>query len=127
MEQVSEASGGLFARLWQSIKGFALFVRLLLQYIFDRSLDALARDLVIIQREADLFLGATLFLIGLLGFESSRYCDGNLNDYISCTRPATYYYFDTLDIVLLVLGIFFVLVWYFKHKERTSRPPVKKN
>lgn len=127
MEQAVEQKTGLFARVGRAIKAFFQFVWLLLQYLFDRTLDALARDIVIIQREADLFLGAALCTIGLLGFESSRYCDGNLNDYISCTRPATYYYFDTLDIILIVLGVFFMLVWYFKHTERTVRPTPKKN
>jgi hypothetical protein len=126
MEQ-GEVQIGLLGRVWRRVKKVGVFVSLLLQYIFDRTLDALARDVVIIQREADLFLGTALLAIGLLSFESSRYCDGNLNDYISCTRPATYYYFDTLDIVLIVLGIFFMLVWHFKHKERTVRPTPKKN
>lgn len=127
MEQSVETPKGFVGKTWQRVTGLARFLWLLLQYLFDRSLEALARDAIIIQREADLFLGATLFLVGLLGFESARYCDGNLNDYISCTRPATYYYFDTLDIVLIVLGIFFMLIFHFKHKERTSRPLTKKN
>ncbi len=123
MEEELKERKGVWARIVHAGK----FVWLLLQYLFDRLLDALARDVVIIQREADLFLGSALGLVGLLGFESARYCDGNLNDYISCTRPATYYYFDTFDIVLIVLGIFFVLVWYFKHKEHTVRPVSRKN
>lgn len=123
MEEIQKERKGV----WVRVVNVGTFVWLLIQYLFDRTLNAFARDLVIIQREADLFLGAALSLVGLLGFESARYCDGNLNDYISCTRPATYYYFDTLDTVLIVLGIFFVLVWYFKHKERTGRPTHKKN
>ncbi len=123
MEEIQKERKGIWARTVNAGK----FAWLLLQYLFDRSLDALARDFIIIQREADLFLGAALSLVGLLGFESARYCDGNLNDYISCTRPATYYYFDTLDTVLIVLGIFCMLVWYFKHKERTTRPVSRKN
>lgn len=123
MEEIQKEQKGVWARIVNA----GTFVWLLIQYLFDRSLDALARDFIIIQREADLFLGAALTLVGLLGFESARYCDGNLNDYISCTRPATYYYFDTLDITLTVLGAFFILVWYFKHKERTTRPHPKKN
>ncbi len=122
MEEVPKERG-----VWARTVNVGRFAWLFLQYLFNRALDALARDLVILQREADLFLGATLSLVGLLGFESARYCDGNLNDYISCTRPATYYYFDKLDVTLLVLGIFFIFVWYFKHKERTGRPITKKN
>ncbi len=127
MEQAKQTPDGFVSGIWQKIKTLAQFAWLLFQHLFDRSLDALARDLVIVQREADLFLGAALSLVGLLGFESARYCDGNLNDYISCTRPATYYYFDTLDIVFIIFGLFFMLVWYFKHKERTNRPAHKKN
>ena len=127
MEELSKQEIGFFLRAGKGTKRFFQVLWLFVRYLFDRTLDALARDVVVVQREADLFLGIALFLIGLLGFESSRYCDGNLNDYISCTRPATYYYFDTLDIVCIVIGTFFVLVWYFKHKERTARPQGKKN
>ncbi len=123
MEEIRKEQKGVVARIVDAGR----FMRLLIQYLFDRSLDALVRDFVIIQREADLFLGAALSLLGLLGFESARYCDGNLNDYISCTRPATYYYFDTLDVVLIVLGVCFMLTWYFKHKERSTRPVSRKN
>lgn len=115
---------GFFGRIVYTVKRFVHLVWLLMQYGFDRGVEALARDVFIIQREADIFLGSVLLVVGLLGFESGRYCDGNVGDYISCTRPATYYYFDTLDVVLICLGAFFILVWYFKSQERAK--PAKK-
>lgn len=127
MEPTAVQNVGPVTRAWRRVQAFFKFIWLLARYLFDRSLDAVSRDLVIIQREADLFLGTALLLIGLLGFDSARYCDGNVNDHISCTRPATYYYFDTLDVALIVLGVFFILVWYFKHNERTARSTTKKN
>ncbi len=123
MEETQTDRKGLLAKIAHVGKTMWL----IMQYFFDRAMDALARDVFIVQREADIFLGSALLTIGLLGFESGRYCDGNVNDHISCTRPATFYYFDTLDIVFIVLGLFFIFVWYFKHTERTPRSPAKKN
>jgi hypothetical protein len=123
MEDKVEEKLGIFGKVRNTLK----MVWLVLQYFFNRAVDALAKDILIIQREADLFLGSALLAVGLLGFESSRYCDGNVNDHISCTRPATYYYFNTWDIALIVLGVFFVLVWYFKSQERAVRPKQQKN
>ena len=68
-------------------------------------------------REFDLFLGNALLFIGLLSFESDKYCDGNTADYLSCTRPSTYYYFDALDIVLIVLGSTLVIAWFLKQRR----------
>lgn len=68
-------------------------------------------------REFDLFLGNALILIGLLSFESDKYCDGNTADYLSCTRPSTYYYFDYLDIALIILGSTLVIAWFLKQRR----------
>ncbi len=87
-------------------------------YLFDRLIDTVVEYTRIIVRERDLFFGATLFLVGLLSFESGKYCDGNAADYLSCTRPATFYYFDTLDTVLIVAGSICILVWFMKEKYR---------
>lgn len=81
--------------------------------------DAAGSRIRIIRREADLFLGSALFFLGLLGFESDRYCDGNPADYLSCTRPTTFYYFDLLDIALIVAGVFFILFWLL-HERKPS-------
>lgn len=91
----------------------ALFVG----YVFELFGAAMKRNAGIIAREADIFFGSALLSIGLLGFESSKYCDGNTAEYLSCTRPSTYYYYDALDIVLVILGISFILFWFFKREH----------
>jgi hypothetical protein len=68
--------------------------------------------------EFELFLGTALALIGVLGFESGKYCDGNTADYLSCTHPTTYYYFNVVDIALVVLGACLVLVWVLNRTQR---------
>ncbi len=68
-------------------------------------------------REFDLFLGNALLLIGLLSFESDKYCDGNTADYLSCTRPSTYYYFDWLDILLIIIGSTLIIAWFLKQRR----------
>ena len=75
------------------------------------------RNLGIIRREVELFLGAALTLVGILGFNSAKFCDGNTADYLSCTRPTAYHYYSASDIILIVVGVFFVLLWFLKRKE----------
>jgi hypothetical protein len=75
----------------------------------------------IIQREIDIFLGTAMVLVGLLNFHSGKYCDGNTADYLSCTRPNTYYYFTGFDIVLVVLGAFLILIWFLKNRPANNR------
>ncbi len=65
-------------------------------------------------REPALFLGAILLILGLMSFEVGRYCDGNTAQYLSCTRSAAYYYYDTLDRTIAVIGAFFLLGWYVR-------------
>lgn len=91
---------------------FVLFV----QFLFDTVFASIGRNLRIIGREFDLFFGTALTIVGTLGFESDKYCDGNTADYLSCTRPSTYYYFDSLDVALVVIGVFFILFWIIKRK-----------
>src|ERR1700690_850362 len=81
---------------------------------FDRITDIAEQDGSIIKREGDLFAGAALVLIGLMHFQSNRYCDGNSADYLSCTRPSSYYYYGGLEIILVLLGSFFILLWFIK-------------
>jgi hypothetical protein len=68
--------------------------------------------------ELDLFLGALLLLLGLLNWSSGKYCDGNTADYLSCTNPATYYYYNALEIGLIVLGALLILVWFVKNRQK---------
>lgn len=67
--------------------------------------------------EFELFFGSVLLAAGLLGFESDKYCDGNTADYLSCTRPSTFYFYDAIDITLVVLGVFFIFFWILGRKK----------
>ena len=96
-------------RLWLA----GMFV----MYLFDRLGVWIGVRASIIVRESDLFLGVAVFLVGLLGFESGRYCDGNSADYLSCTRPATYYFFDAPHTILIILGAFLVMVWFLRTRR----------
>lgn len=68
-------------------------------------------------REFDLFLGNALVVVGVLGFDSDKFCDGNTADYLSCTRPSTYYYFDWLDILLVMIGTTLIIAWFLKQRR----------
>jgi hypothetical protein len=94
-------------RTRRSIGGWFLIV-------FDRTMDTLEEDWAIVRQQSDLFLGALLFLLGLLDFHSGKYCDGNTADYLSCTRPVTYYYYTWLEIILIILGVILILLWFMK-------------
>jgi hypothetical protein len=84
---------------------------------FDHVMDALEVDWKIIKQQSDLFLGALLFLLGLLDFHSGKYCDGNTADYLSCTRPVTYYYYTWLEMILIILGVTLILLWFMKRNR----------
>ena len=87
-------------------------ISLFFQYLYDTFLEVAASDWKVFKREARIFIGSALFIVGLLGFDSGKYCDGNTADYLSCTRPSTYYYYDNLDVVLVVIGIFLIIMWF---------------
>ncbi|MFZ2555212.1 MAG: hypothetical protein WAZ27_03825 [Minisyncoccia bacterium] len=99
------------------IKTAVRFLSLLMHFLFDRLVAATTANTLLMLREIDLFLGTALLAIGFFSFESDKFCDGNTADYLSCTRPSTFYYFDTLDIFLIVVGIFFILLWVLKSRE----------
>lgn len=110
MEETHDSFGARARnRLWLS----GMFV----MYLLDRLGVWIGMRANVIVRESDLFLGVALFLIGLLGFESGRYCDGNSADYLSCTRPATYYFYDAPHMMLIVLGVFLILVWFLRARR----------
>jgi lipoprotein signal peptidase len=92
-------------------------VSLIAQRLFDGAVDGIGERMAIIRRESDLFLGSLLLAVGLLGFNSDKFCDGNSADYLSCTRPSTYYYFSAFDQVLIVAGLLLVLVWFFSRRK----------
>ncbi len=77
-------------------------------------------SLRIIAHEKALFMGVALTLVGLLSFESGKFCDGNTADYLSCTRPSTYYFFSPLEITIIVIGVFFILIWLLGRPKHRS-------
>lgn len=81
---------------------------------FDHVLDSVETDWHIIKREGDLFSGALVLLLGALNVQSGKYCDGNTSDYLSCTRPTTYYYYNGLEVALIIIGVFLILLWWQK-------------
>lgn len=89
--------------------------------VFDTFLDSVADAISIVMREFTLFLGTALVLIGLLGFSSDKFCDGNTADYLSCTRPNAYYYYDWFHITLVVIGVFFVMIWFLRRRNEDPR------
>lgn len=91
---------------------------LFVNYIFDTLLVSLRKNFSIMLKEIDLFLGSALVIIGMLSFESDKYCDGNTADYLSCTRPTTYYYFDAFDKILILLGVFLIILWFVKRNNK---------
>ena len=68
----------------------------------------------VIRKEADLFFGTAITIVGMLGFSAGRYCDGNTAEYLSCTRPSSFYYFDALHITLVIIGVFYIALWFRK-------------
>jgi hypothetical protein len=99
------------------VKRLLWVVWLFVVYIFDSLIDAVGENFRVIEREFQVFLGSTLILIGLFGFESDKFCDGNTADYLSCTRPSTYYFYDVLDVALIVIGALLILAWYLKRRS----------
>ena len=83
------------------------------EYIYDSVED----HLIVMRREATLFAGTFFVIVGLLHFRSDKYCDGNTAEYLSCTRPTTYYYFGAFEIALVVLGVFLLLLWWVKKRS----------
>ena len=84
----------------------------------DRLTDLAYDDARVIKREVQLFVGMAFLLVGFFHFKSGKYCDGNAADYLSCTRPSTYYYYGGLEIILLILGSFLVVLWFLKSRAR---------
>lgn len=81
--------------------------------------DFVGGSLRTIAREARLFIGVALTLIGLLNFHSDKFCDGNSADYLSCTRPSTYYFYSPLDITIIVIGVFLILIWLLNRRRHS--------
>ena len=103
------------------VKRIVRIVWLTIVYFFDVLADAIIERFSVMQTQSDLFLGSVLTLIGFFSFQSGKYCDGNTADYLSCTRPTTYYYYPTISIILIVIGICLVLVWKVRRDTEAHR------
>ena len=110
MEETQDSFGAR-VRNWLWLAG------MFTMYLFDRLGVWVGSRVNVVVRESDLFLGTALFLIGFVGFESGRYCDGNSADYLSCTRPATYYFYDAPHTILIILGVFLVMMWVLRDRR----------
>ncbi len=88
-----------------------------IEYIATQIVDAVTEDLRVFRKEANLFLGTTIGLLGLFNWSTGKYCDGNSSDYLSCTRPTVYYYYGAFEIALMVLGVVLVLVWCVNNRQ----------
>jgi hypothetical protein len=88
---------------------------------FMRTVDSISdffvRALGTIAHDASLFIGVALTLVGLLSIEADKFCDGNTADYLSCTRPSTYYFYSPLDIAIVVVGVFLILIWVRSRRD----------
>ena len=88
-----------------------------IEYISVHLAEALSENLRIIRQEGNLFLGTALMVLGFFNWSSAKYCDGNTADYLSCTRPVTYYYYGGFEIALLLVGVTLVLIWLVKNRK----------
>ena len=94
---------------------------LTLQYLFDKLMDFGEKDFAIIKQEGELFFGTALTLIGVFSFQNGKNCDGNTADYLSCTRPSTFYYYGAFEILLIVVGVFFIMLWFLRSRHAHGR------
>ena len=116
MDEISYGSDRGTGESW--VKRVLRAVWLAVYRWFDRLLDWIEINWAIMRREAELFLGAGFLLLGLLNFQSDKYCDGNAADYLTCTQPSTYYYYGALEIFLILVGAVLILLWFQKRDRR---------
>ena len=90
----------------------------LIVYALEYVADGIIEAWHVMRHDAGLFWGVGFTIIAIFGFSSGRYCDGNTAEYLSCTRPATYYFYDVWHVGLLVIGVFFILVWFLKVRHK---------
>jgi hypothetical protein len=93
---------------------------LTIEFVFNKIADALSEYFDIIKRESELFLGIALVLVGFLNFQNGKNCDGNTADYLTCTRPSTFYYYSWIEITVIIIGVFLVLLWLLKLQHRRA-------
>ena len=97
--------------------GFLTTLWISIEFISVQIADTLMEYVSVMRRELELFLGSGLLLIGFFNWSSGKYCDGNTADYLACTNPVTYYYYDAFAIGLIVVGAFLTLIWLVKNRK----------
>ncbi len=97
--------------------GYLKMLWLTALYLMDRLFDWTLERLALVRKESDLFLGLLLTILGVMSLHAGRFCDGNSADYLSCTRPAVYYYYSGIDMALVVLGVFLIAFWILARKR----------
>lgn len=88
-----------------------------------RSRTALRAALTSVRRrkhDVGLLVGALLMVVGLMSFESGRYCNGSPHDTYACVNPDTYYYYPVWTIVAVALGVLLLLLWWRTVARRPS-------
>lgn len=93
--------------------GYATMAWTTLLYVADRFGAWCASRARVVWRNSDAFLGLFLLLVGVLNIHAARFCDGNSADYLSCTRPAVYYFYSGIDSALIIAGAFLLLIFRF--------------
>ncbi len=88
--------------------------------LLDSVFDFFVRSFSTIARDAELFVGTALTLVGIFSIEADKFCDGNTADYLSCTRPSTFYFYSPLDIGIIVVGVFLILIWFLNRRGQRS-------
>jgi hypothetical protein len=78
---------------------------------------ALREDCIDLFLEGRLTLGSALLVVGLMSFTSDRYCDGTASTYYACTNPSTYYFYPSWAIVLVVIGTWFIVLWFLRRRR----------
>jgi len=70
-----------------------------------------------------LLLGIGLFVYSLFNFSSDKYCGtgGGLSPFPPCTNPATFYYYDNLTLILLVIGAILITIGLLKIKSNERK------
>lgn len=104
----------------KGIRKWAHTVWISFEFLSVQLADTIERDFAVVRREANLFLGSILLLLGLFNWSIAKFCDGNTADYLSCTRPDAYYYYGWFQIVLIITGATLVLIWLVKDRSRSK-------
>ena len=82
----------------------------LVRFLYDKARE----DIALLLTNGRLFVGLAFLMTGLLSFTPDRYCDGNSSSYYACTRPSTYYYYEWWAIALVLVGSFFIVLWFLR-------------